>query len=59
MVECLHNAHANGNPDVSIALILERLETTNSRRQDTWKSNQGAKKALIASARKGALRLNL
>jgi hypothetical protein len=58
-IEILHQAHTNGNADVSIDLILEKLETPNSRWQDTWRSSSKAKKALIKSARKGTLRLNL
>jgi hypothetical protein len=59
-IEILHQAHANGNWDVSIDFILEKLETPNSRWQDTFKSNADAKKALItAGKRKGTLRLNL
>jgi hypothetical protein len=60
VIQLLHEAHKNGNPDVSTAQILERLETSNSRWQDTFKSNSEAKKALvIAGKRKGTLRLNL
>jgi hypothetical protein len=60
MIEILHEAHKNGNPDVSIAHIQERLEKNNSRWQDTFKSNPKAKKALVISgARKGTLRLNV
>ena len=62
MIELLHNAQKNGNPDVSIAYILVELkgEHTCSRWQDTFKSNPKAKEALIKSgARKGTLRLKL
>jgi hypothetical protein len=59
-IEVLHSASEGGNPDVSIAHILERLETQTSRWQDTFKSNPEGKKALVKSgARKGTLRLNL
>jgi hypothetical protein len=60
MIQILHEAHENGNPDVSIVRILDRRGTPNSRWQDTWKSNQNARTALIQrGARKGTLRLNL
>ena len=64
MVEILHEAYKNRTPDVSIALILERLEKkggkNSSRWQDTFRSNPTARKALItAGARRGTLRLNL
>jgi hypothetical protein len=60
MVEILHQAHSDGNPDVSVALILERLEKSHSRWQDTFKSNPKAKQELIESGvRKGTLRLKL
>jgi hypothetical protein len=62
MIEILHEAHKNGNPDVSIAHILEVLkgERTCSRWQDTFKSNRRGKAALIKSGdRKGTLRLKL
>jgi hypothetical protein len=60
VVEILHEAHQSGNTDVSIAYILEQLETPGSRWQDTFKSNPQAKKALIKSGeRKGTLRLNI
>jgi hypothetical protein len=60
MIQILHEAHKNGKPDVSIALVLEQLEKESSRWQDTFKSNPIARKALIkAGIRKGTLRLNL
>jgi hypothetical protein len=60
MIEILRDAHANGNPDISIASILERLETPNARWQDTFRSNPNARKALIRTGpHKGTLRLNL
>jgi hypothetical protein len=60
MIEILHKAHANGNPDISTDYIMAELETKGSRWQDTFKSSLGARKALIATgARKGTLRLNL
>lgn len=60
MIEILHRAHKDGNSDVSIAHILERLERASSRWHDTFKSNPNAKKALVKSgARRGTLRLNL
>ena len=60
MIQILHEAYENGNSDVSIAYILERLEKKSSRWQDTFKSNPKARKALIRSGeRKGTLRLNL
>ena len=60
MIDVLHEAHKNGNPEVSIAYIQERLEKTSSRWQDTWKSNKKARVALIQSGeRKGTLRLKL
>jgi len=60
IIEILHKAHIEGNPDVSTAHILETLETTGSRWQDTFRSNPKAKSALIKSgARRGTLRLNL
>jgi hypothetical protein len=60
MIEILHEAYKCGNPDVSIADILERLEKNSSRWQDTWKSSLDARKALIRSGkRKGTLRLAL
>ena len=60
MVQILHQAHESGNPDVSVAHILEQLEKRSSRWQDSFKSNLNAKAALIKSGRrKGTLRLNL
>jgi hypothetical protein len=60
MIEILHKAHVNGNPDVSTAHVLEMLETKGSRWQDTFRTNPKAKRALIKSgARRGTLRLNL
>jgi hypothetical protein len=60
MIQILHAAYESGNTDVSVAHILERLETQGSRWQDTFKSNPEAKKVLIRQgARKGTLRLNL
>jgi len=60
MIQILHEAHKSGNPDLSVASILEQLETPGSRWQDTFKLNPEARKALIKTgARKGTLRLNL
>ncbi len=60
MIEILHAAHKNGNPDVSVALIQERLEKRSSRWQDTWKTNRKARVALIqVGERKGTLHLKL
>ncbi len=60
IIEILDEARTSGNPDISVALILERLETKNGRWQDTFKSNADAKKALIViGRRKGTLRLNV
>ena len=59
MVQILHEARKDGNPDIAIASILEALGTTNGRWQDTFKSNPKAKKALIGPGeRKGTLRLS-
>jgi len=59
MIKILHEARESGNPEVSIAYIMEQLEKQSSRWQDTFKSNPKAKKALVESgARKGTLRLN-
>lgn len=60
MIQILHEAHQNRNPNISIALILEQLEKSGGRWQDTFKSNPRAKGALVKSGeRKGTLRLNL
>jgi len=60
MIQILHEAHKGGNPDLSVASILEQLETPGSRWQDTFRRNPEARKALIKTgARKGTLRLNL
>ncbi len=60
IIEILHKAHVDGNPDVSTAHILETLETERSRWQDTFRTNPKAKSALIkGGARRGTLRLNL
>jgi hypothetical protein len=60
MIEILHEAQKNRNPDVAIAYILERLEKNSSRWQDTWRSNPDARRALVKEGkRKGTLRLNL
>jgi hypothetical protein len=60
MIQILYEAHENGNPDLSIAYILEQLDKKSSRWQDTFKSNPKAKEALVKSgARKGTLRLNV
>lgn len=60
MIQILHEAHKSGNPDLSVASILEQLETPGSRWQDTFRRNPEARKALIKTgARKGTLRLNL
>ncbi len=60
IIEILHKAHIDGNPDVSTAHILETLETKSSRWQDTFRTNPKAKSALIkGGARRGTLRLNL
>lgn len=60
IVQILHEANVNGHTDISIAQILEQIETPNGRWQDTFRTNVEAKKALIASGgRKGTLRLNL
>jgi hypothetical protein len=60
IIQILHEAHEGGNPEISIGHILERIETPNSRWQDSFKTNLGAKKALIRTgSRKGTLRLNL
>jgi len=60
LIQILHEAHESGNPEVSHAFILEKMETNNSRWQDTFKSNRDAKKALIRiGATRGTLRLNL
>lgn len=60
MIQILDQAREDGNPDVSIANILEKLEKSSGRWQDTFKGNLEAKKALIRTGeRKGTLRLNL
>jgi hypothetical protein len=60
LIQILHEAHEAGNPQVSVARILEGIGTPNSRWQDTFKSNPAARKALISTgSRKGTLRLNL
>jgi hypothetical protein len=60
IIQILHEAYVSGNTDVSVAHILEQLETRGSRWQDTFKGSPGAKKALITTGkRKGTLRLNL
>lgn len=60
MIQILHRAHEGGNPDVSIATILEEFGTPNSRWQDTFKRKGDARKALVRSGEtKGTLRLNL
>ena len=60
MIQILHQAHESGNPDVSVAHILERLEKQSSRWQDTFKSNPNAKRALVKSGeRRGTLRMNV
>jgi hypothetical protein len=60
MIQILHEAHENVTPDVTIDNILERLETRNSRWQDTWRRNTKARAALIQyGEREGTLRLNL
>ena len=43
MIEILDEARTSGNPDISVALILERPETKNGRWQDTFKSNADAR----------------
>jgi hypothetical protein len=60
IIQILHEAHEAGNPEISVAHILEEIETPNSRWQDSFKGSPGAKKALIRTgSRKGTLRLNL
>jgi hypothetical protein len=61
MVQILHEARENGIPELSVALILEKLDTPNSRWQDTWRGSPDARKALIRNLhiRKGFLRLNV
>jgi hypothetical protein len=60
MIGILHEAQTQEKPDVTIARILEELGTTNSRWQDTWKTNRAARTALIkVGTRKGTLRLNV
>ena len=60
MIQILHGAYENGNPDMGVDYILEQLGTKNSRWQDTFKGNRNAKQALVKSgASKGTLRLNL
>lgn len=60
VIQILHEAYKNGTPDVGSALILEKLETRNSRLRDTFKTNRRAWKALIVPGKtKGTLRLNL
>lgn len=60
MIEVLHDAYKNGNPEVSQQFVLEELETANSRWQDTFKSNPAARKALVAVGKtRGNLRLNV
>jgi len=59
-IEILHRAYESGKPDLPVARILEKLETPDSRWQDTFKRKPEAKKALIKSGvNKGTLRLNL
>jgi hypothetical protein len=59
-IQILYDGYKNGMRDVAIDSILVKLDTQNSRWQDTWKSNPKARKALIVlGASKGRLRLNL
>lgn len=59
-IQILHSAFESGNPAVRKDYILEQLGTSNSRWQDTFKTNPEARKALIrVGARRGTLRLNL
>ncbi len=64
MIKILDEARDNQKPDVAIDTIMAQLagdaRGETSRWQDTWKSNQEARKALIKSgARKGFIGLNL
>jgi hypothetical protein len=60
VIQILHEAHESGNPEVSHDFILEKMETNNSRWQDTFKSNRIARNALIRVGKtRGTLRLNL
>lgn len=60
VVEILHRARKEGTPEVGIHYVLEKLGTPNSRWQDTFRDDYGAKDALIESgAKKGTLRLKI
>ena len=59
IIELLHEAWENGNPDLGHAFILVKLESTSKRLRDLFQSNRGAWKALIISKKKGTARLNL
>jgi hypothetical protein len=60
VVELLHTASSDGNPELGKDYILEHLETPSSRLRDTFKTNQSAWKALIKRGeRRGTYRLNL
>lgn len=59
IIEILHEAHKNGNPDISSDYIMERLGKGSSRWQDTFRSSPKAKQVLIKFTRKGTLRLNV
>lgn len=60
MIQILYEAHTGGVQNVAVDNILERLGTSNSRWQDTWRSSVNARKALVRNGdRKGTLRLNI
>ena len=62
IVQCLHEAYDNGNPELSQAYVFERIGSSalNPRLNDTFKGKSEAKKALIATGKgKGTIRLNI
>ena len=60
VIQILHEAYKNGTPEVGTASVLEKVDTTNSRLRDTFKSNPPAWKVLVVRGkRRGTLRLNL
>jgi len=61
VVEMLHELYKNGTPETSLAHILDRLGTPNSRLRDTFKNTPlwGKGKLIVAGGRRGTVRLNL
>jgi hypothetical protein len=59
IIQRLHHAYISGRPELSTDSVMAEIGTISSRLRDSFRSQPGALKALVARPRRGFVRLNL